>query len=314
MKRFLALLSLVISLSILGILGITTPQTLPKNDTKWHEYKRKLFMKFLSLKRDKYANNHVPLCRHKIDVVFLCSEKNLPTIRYTIDAVKGLVMHPIHKIYLICPESEKLQAVAQEKDCEFVEETKIIPPLARGNPPPLKQQLIRLNIDTISTTDYFLVVDADTILLQTQIFLREGKALFNAFNNYKLEHKTIVESLLGLKKYYNLGFHASYMFFDKSKLKAMKDRLESIHKKPWQDVLNNPEMTHEDFSEYEMYANFVLAFFPDEAAIVHGRNAQMPADRSSGVQWQRGFLSRTYKSVSFQGLAFHHSLTTQSYN
>lgn len=316
MKRFLALLSLIISLSILGIWNITTPETLPKDDTKWHAYKRKLFMKFLALKRDKYSNNHVPLCQHKIDVVFLCTEKNLPTIRHAIDAVKGLVMHPINKIYLICPESEKLQEVAQEKGCEFVEETQAMPLLARGNSSHIKRQLIKLNADTISTTNYFLVIEADTILLQTQIFLREGKAVFNAFDRYTLSPKTIVESLLDLKKYYNLDFNGGYMFFDKSKLKAMKDRLESMHKKPWQDILNNPEITSEDFSEYEIYANFVLAFFPEEAAIVHGRNSQMPADRISGIQWQRGFLSRKYKSLSFQGLAFHypHPLTTQSYN
>lgn len=313
MKRFLALLSLIISLSILSIWVITTPETLPRDDTKWHAYKRKLFMKFLSLKRDRYSNNHVPLCRDKIDVVFLCTEKNLPTIRYAIDAVKGLVMHPINKIYLICPESEKLRAVAQEKDCEVIEETKIMPRLHGGSQSHVKQQLIKLNVDIISTANYFLLIEPDTILLQTQIFLREGKTVFNAFDRYVLGHKAIVESLLGLKKYYNLGFNGSYMFFDKLKLKTMKDRLESIHKKPWYDVLNDPEITNEDFSEYEMYANFVLAFFPEEAAIVHGRNSQMPADRISGIQWQRGFLSRTYKSLSFQGHAFHHTLTTQSH-
>lgn len=310
MKRFLALLSLIISLSILSMWGITAPETLQKKDTTWHAYKRKLFMKFLSFKRDKYSNNHVPLCKQKIDVVFLCIEKDLPTIRHAIDAVKGLVMHPINKIYLICPESEKLRAVAQEKDCEFVEETKIIPRLAGGtNSRHVRQQLIKLNADKITTADYFLVMDADTVLLQTQIFFREGKAVLNAFSEYVLASKVMVESALKLEKYYNLDFNSHHMFFEKSKLKAMKDRLEKLHGEPWHDVLNASEIASEAFSGYEMYANFILAFFPNEAVIVHGKNSQMPADRISGIEWQRGFLSKGYKSLSF-----HHSMTTENYS
>lgn len=311
MKRFLAVLSLFISLFILSFWVITTPEELPIEDTKWHIYKRKLFMKFLSFKRDKYSNNHVPLCKEKIDLVFLCIEKDLTTIRYAIDAAKGLVMHPINKIYLICPESEKLRRVAQEKDCEFIEESKLIPHLARGNSLPgyLKQQFIKLNADTITTANYFLVIDADTILLQTQIFLRDGKTVFNATNGYVLERKYMVESVLKLGKYYNLDFTSHHMFFDKVKLKAMKARLEELHGKAWQDVLNNPEIPGPYFSEYEMYANFVLTFFPDEVTIVNGRNSWMPADKISGIEWQRGFLSNRYKSLSF-----HHFMTTDHYS
>jgi len=311
MKRFLTLLSLSISIAILSVWSITTPETLPTEDTKWHIYKRKLFMKFLSFKRDRYSNNHIPLCQEKIDLVFLCIEKDLPTIRYAIDAAKGLVMHPINKIYLICPESEKLRKVALEKNCEFVEENKLLPSLSRGNilPGYLKQQFIKLNADTITTSAYYLVIDADTILLQTQIFLRDKKAVFNATNGYVLERKHMVESVLKLGKYHNLDFTSHHMFFDKEKLKAMKKRLEEIHGKPWQDVLNNPDIKGSSFSEYEMYANFVLTFFPDEATIVNGMNSWMPADKISGIEWQRGFLSKKYKSLSF-----HHFMTTDHYS
>lgn len=311
MKRFLALFSLIISLGILGIWEVTRPECLPNQDTGWHIFKRKLFMKFLSFKKDPFANDHIPLCQTEIDIVFLCIEKDIATIRHAIDAAKGLVMHPIKTIYLICPESEKLRAVAQEKGCEFVEETKIMPRLARGNTLSgcLKQQFIKLNADTITSANYYLVIDADTILLQTQVFLKNGKAVFNAFNGYVLERKFMVESVLKIGKYYNLDFTGHYILFDKAKLKAMKDRLEQLHNKPWQDVLNDPNISEKAFSEYEMYANFVLTFFPNEAMIVHGKNSWMPADKAAGIEWQRGFLSRRYKSLSF-----HHFITTNHCN
>lgn len=310
MKRFLAVLSLVISLSAICLWNITTPETLPAKDSAWHIFKRKQFMKYLSFRRDYFSNNHIPLCKTKIDLVFLCIEKDIPTIRYAIDAAKGLVMHPIAKIYMICPESEKLRAIAREMGCEFVEESKVVPHLARGNKLPgyLKQQFIKLNADTITTADYYLVIDADTILLQTQIFLRDDKAVFNAFNGYVLGRKYMTQKILNIDKFYNLDFTSHHMFFDKAKLKAMKARLEEIHKMPWQDALNKPEFAGPTFSEYEMYANFVLTFFPNEAKIVHGKNSWMPSDRIDGIQWQRGFLSHKYKSLSF-----HHVMTTEHY-
>lgn len=41
----------------------------------------------------------------------------------------------------------------------------------------------------------------------------------------------------------------------------MKERLEKLHIILRQDVLNNPDISGSIFSEYEMYANFVLTFF-----------------------------------------------------
>ncbi len=52
MKRFLVLLSLAISISILSVWVITMSEALPTEDTKWQNYKEFL-MKFLSIKREK---------------------------------------------------------------------------------------------------------------------------------------------------------------------------------------------------------------------------------------------------------------------
>ncbi len=301
MKRFLAVLLLLISMAVLSVWVSTTPESLPSQDTSWHAFKRNLFMQMLACKRDRYANNHVPLSKAKIDVVILALEKDLPTVGHAIDAARGLVMHPINKVYLICPESEQLRAVALAKGCDFVEANQAMPIFANGKQVPdhLKRQFITLNAETICASDYYLVIDANTILLQTQIFLRNDKAVLNAVDGYALERKVMVESLLKLKKYHNLSFAGHHMFFDKAKLKALKKHFEALHKQSWQDVLNNQNITPQNFSEYEMYADFVLTFFPNEVMVVYGRNAAMPATHAHGIEWQRGFLSKRYASLSF---------------
>lgn len=314
MKRFLVFLSLIISCFFIVVWEITRPENLPLEDSEWHQLKRKISMKLLHLKKDPFANDHIPLSKEKIDIVIVATEKDITTLPYAIDAAKGLVMHPINKIYLICPESIKLRAIAIEKGCEFIEENQVVPTFAKGDKLSgfFKQQYIKLNADKITDPQiaYYLVIDADTIMLQTQVFLKNSKQVLNAFNGYVLERKHMVESLLKLGKYLNLDFTSHQMLFDKKLLKAMKDRLEKLHGKPWQDALNEHESVHmKNFSECEVYANYVLTYHPDKAMIVHGKNLIISSEKASGIEWQRGFLSRSYKTVSF-----NHLITNSHYN
>lgn len=314
MKRFLVILSLIISCFFIVVWAVSRTETLPLEDSQWHQFKRKIAMKLLHLKKDPFSNDHIPLSKEKIDIVILATEKDLPTLPFAIDAAKALVMHPINKIYLICPESEKLRAIAVEKSCEFIEENKVVPTLAKANSLTgfFKQQYIKLNIDAITdpAIAYYLVIDADIIMLQTQVFFKNGKQVLNALNGYVLERKYMVESLLKLGKYLNLDFTSRHMLFDKKLLKAMKDRLEKLHGKLWQDALNEHESVYmKNFSEYEMYANYVLTYHSDKAMVVHGKNLIIPAEKASGITWQRGFLSRSYKTVSF-----HNFMTNSHYN
>ena len=49
-----------------------------------------------------------------------------------------------------------------------------------------------------------------------------------------------------------------------------------------------------------MYANFVLTFFPKEEIIISDRNSKIPNEYAAGIEWQRGFLSRDSKSLTFK--------------
>ena len=146
MKRFLLIISLIITGFLIVGWELSSFENLPKQETQWHRFKRQIAMKFLSLKKDSYANDHIPLSAEKIDIVIMASEADIHTLPFAIDAAKGLVMHPINKIYLICPESEKLRELALKKGCEFIEESKVFPEflnseLVSGS---LKQQYLML--------------------------------------------------------------------------------------------------------------------------------------------------------------------------
>lgn len=170
MKRILIFLSFVIAIIFLGNWSIKSPETLPEKDNAWHSFKRKTFNTLLSLKRDFYSNNHVPLCKNKIDIIILATEEDLPTVHNAIDAAKGLVMHPINIIYLVCADSKKMRDIALEKGAEFVNENEVTPTNQKELSQKLKQEFIKLNIDEFTQSDYCLIIHANTVLLQTQFF------------------------------------------------------------------------------------------------------------------------------------------------
>lgn len=295
MKRCLIFLSFIIVLGFVGNWVITTPEYLPENDGFVHFYKRRIFNNLIGLKRDFYANNHVPLCKNKIDIVILANEQDVVTAPHAIDAAKGLVMHPINKIYLVCDESKKMRDIAIEKDAEFIDANQVLSINRQDLPQNLKREFITLNTDSFTHSNYYLVINADTLLLQTQVFLRDNKAVLFATEDYSIERKRLVESALKCGKYYNLAFTGPIMFFDKTKLNALKNHLKKLHNRPWYDILNT-----ENFSAFEIYANFVLTTFQKEIMITCDRNVKIPTVHSEGIEWQRGFLSRTYKSLTFQ--------------
>ncbi|MCX7343431.1 MAG: hypothetical protein NT128_04740 [Proteobacteria bacterium] len=300
MKRILIFLSFVIAIIFLGNWSIKSPETLPEKDNAWHSFKRKTFNTLLSLKRDFYSNNHVPLCKNKIDIIILATEEDLPTVHNAIDAAKGLVMHPINKIYLVCADSKKMRDIALEKGAEFVDENEVSPTNQKELSQKLKQEFIKLNIDAFTQSDYYLIIHANTILLQTQIFLRNDKAVLFSTEDYAIERKHMVDSFLKLGKYHNLSFHGPIMFFDKVKLKGLKNHLEKLHNRPWHEALNTADIFEQNFSAFEIYANFVLTFFPEKTMITCDKNSKIPAEHAEGVEWQRGFLSRDSKSLTFQ--------------
>ncbi len=300
MKRILIFSSFVIAIALLGNWVIKCPETLPEKDNAWHSFKRKTFNTLLSLKRDFYSNNHVPLCKNKIDIIIIATEDDLPTVQHAIEAAKGLVMHPINKVYLVGADSKKMRHIALEKGAEFVDENEIIPTNQKGLSQKLKQEFIKLNIDTFTQSDYCLIIHANTVLLQTQIFLRDDKVVLFSTEDYSIERKHIVDSFLKLGKYHNISFTGPIMFFDKVKLKDLKNHLEKLHNKPWYETLNTADISEQNFSAFEIYATFVLTFFPEKTMITCDRNSKIPIEHAEGVEWQRGFLSRSSKSLTFQ--------------
>ena len=242
----------------------------------------------------------LPQSSVKLDIVIPIIEKDLPTLPYVIKGIRSQLMHPLGTIYLIAPESLKIREAAEKYNATFILEDTVLPKF-RQNPPQagwIKQQYLKLNADQFVQSDHYLVVDADTVFVRPQVFEFEGKTIFNAHFNYTISRKVMVQRAFQLNRLHNFCFTIHHMHIEKSKLKALKEKLEKIHQKPWQDALNELDVPEGGFSEYELYANFVLSEYPSEAMILHGRNIEIPRDKLDGFDAIVPALAYKAKSVS----------------
>lgn len=300
MKRFF--------LSLLGILIIITsfiyyachPTALPAHDSKYQQFLRYIHYAYLKAKRDPFCNTHIMLSSVPIDIIIPVIEKDIDTLVLTIESVRGNILQPITNIYLISPESNKLRRLAEKMNCKFVLEDTVLPSFSKNKKRKgwIKQQYLKLNADTVGKSEHFLIIDADTILIRPQIFINDHKAVLNVLHDYWFCRKQMVKIALGFPKFHNADFTSHHMLMSKTKLKALKQHLQSLHGKPWQDALDSLEIPEGSFSEYELYGNFVAQQFPNEVELVLGLNALFPRNGLANIGSAREYLATKYKSLT----------------
>src|SRR5690606_23976056 len=115
----------------------------------------------------------------RLDVLIPAVPKDLVTLPFVIDAVRKYVRHPIGHIFVVAPADHRIIALCTRKKVKFVDERTAVPfskhrfryraktwELSGW----LLQQMIKLNCDKLCTTDHFLVIDADTVLIRPHTF------------------------------------------------------------------------------------------------------------------------------------------------
>lgn len=300
MKKFLIIFSSVISSAIALIYYACSPTLLPDNDSKWQNLLRFIHYNCLKVKTDPFCNEGLPTSDVSIDVIIPVIEKDAKTLLLTIESVRANILQSVQNIYLVAPESTLLRKIASEKKCIFVLEDNVLPVFSKNTQRKgwIKQQYLKLNADTVAVCEHFLIIDADTLLIRPQIFVNRNKSVLNILYDYWFKRKQMVKIALGFNKFHNLDFTSHHMLFSKKKLKALKQHLENLHKKPWQDALDSLDIPENSFSEYELYGNFVAQRFANEVEFVLGSNIIFPRNGLDNVDKARDYLCNKYKNMT----------------
>ncbi len=240
----------------------------------------------------------------KIDVVIPAIERDLAVLKLAILYLKVNLKHPINCIKIVGSFSDELVRFCEINNCQFVDENGILPfsknSIKYYRSGWIFQQFLKLS-ESLSTSEYYLVLDADTILVRPQVFLENGKVVFNYSDEYHQPYFHTYLNLLGEKPCSKVSFVSHHMLFQKSKVSELKAEIESKTHLPWyRAILNILESDHRaSFSEYETYGNWMLKNYPNEIKIKYWYNASFPRSVLEQVTCSLQSYSKKYKSVSF---------------
>ncbi|MFC4809656.1 DUF6492 family protein [Paenibacillus sp. GCM10023250] len=246
----------------------------------------------------------------KIDVLIPAIAKDLQTLPYVIDAVRKQVKHPIGSIMIVAPNQKRIRQMCRRKGCRFINENTMLP-ITKNNihyrskkwerSGWLFQQLLKMSGDKIGSANYFLAIDADTVLIRPHAFRTGNKAVFYCRSWSQPEYFRTYKKLLGNKASAPKSFVTHYMLFEKSKLRQLKRTIAKKHGMRWYSaVLRKMDKSKQfAFSEFETYGNFLYARNPSGLVLRPALNKSLSMNIANITPQRLRTLSQRFRSISF---------------
>jgi hypothetical protein len=265
---------------------------------KYYFYWLKISSKFKLFKIKNLKN---------IDILIPIHPKDVYLIELVINAAKKCSLNPISNIYIVSNLNEIIVDICNANGYIFINEDTIESILPKNKinytfeginrSGWLFQQLIKLSADTICSEPYVLVLDADTILTQKQVFV-SNKLHINCSDELHLPYFRVLKKILSIDKVFPLSFVSHYMIFEKNLLKKMKNEIERIHSENWINVVLKEfdKNNISGFSEYEMWGNFLVKFHCCEIYLSYWNNFSLNYIPSDFSEFEENY--RMFKSVS----------------
>ena len=209
-----------------------------------------------------------------LDVIIPTCSKDYRTLKMVVDSIRKYVKHPIGKIMIIAPKGD-LENFCKDNNLVFIDENTVLPitkkdikytPCGKDRSGWIFQQLLKLNSDTLTDKDYFLIVDSDTVFTRPQTFIdNKCRMLLNCSDEYHRPYFETYKKLTPLKKRYKKSFVCHHMLFSVKFLCELKNVISEHTNSVWYkailDNLDNNEISC--FSEYETYGNYMYFIHPD---------------------------------------------------
>lgn len=246
-----------------------------------------------------------------IDVFIPAIEKDLGTLPYVIDSVRRMVKHPIGKFMIVAPDTKRMRALCKRKGCTFIHENTVLPITKKNisyssskweRSGWLYQQLLKLGGDRLGSSKYYLVIDADTILIRPHAFLTTDKKTIFYYRSWSQpEYFKTYKRLMGSKASSKASFVTHYMLLERAKVAKLKRIIESKHGTRWYNAIMHSMNKKKQFafSEFETYGNFLSAYYPGRYVLKRALNKSLSINAGSLTEQKRRKLAAAYRSISF---------------
>lgn len=246
-----------------------------------------------------------------IDVVIACVDKDLPVLRYCIQAARMFIQDGVDRIHVVAPASPGIMQVAREEECAFVDENDVLDLKradircvveGRDRSGWIFKQILVLAADRIATRDHALILDADTVLIRPHHFLAHGKTTFFVSDELHPPYFDAYRHLLRMPWRFPMSFVSHYMMFERRRLEELRAAIEREQNRPWHEAIlalaeNATEISF--FSEYETYGNYCLFRYPDDHLIQYWNNMSMPRSMLFEINRMIPRFQHTHRAISF---------------
>lgn len=261
--------------------------------------KRLVSLVFLRVKRLiglDYSFNAPNESNEAIDIFMPTVEKDAEMLDLSIKYAKKNIKHPIGTIYVVAPKSaKKVREVAKQNDCDYVDETTILPITkesiaywhnGENRNGWIYKMLINLCADQVSSAENILVLDSDTVFIRPQVFIYKGRPLFNVSNEYHLPYYRANTKLLGLRHNGSRSYITHYMMFNRETLQQLRSDIERRWGGKWYEAIISQLDRSEGsaFADYELYADYYIKSNMPKPIINYWSNISMEVDSIGQVE------------------------------
>jgi glycosyltransferase involved in cell wall biosynthesis len=239
-----------------------------------------LLLNLFRLKIQKVLHSKFPRdcsgsTKETVDVVILTLPKDRELLEVYVQHLRENICEAIGTIFMIAPKDESLEAYCSSEGIIFKDERTILgygkdhieySVNGQNRSGWLFQQLLKLSGDTFVTSERYIIVDADTLLVRPHAFRRNGKSVFVESSEWQEPYFRSFEKLFGYEAPARCSLTAHMMVFTVARLKEMKAEIEKKHGVRWDEayVKAGDRTVSSGISDYDTYGNWLLYNYPSE--------------------------------------------------
>ena len=238
----------------------------------------------------------------KVDVVVPYHLKDSDVLHWTVWGIRNF----IDVADIIVVTSQSARPKVEDLGVTFLDENTIVDEISTEMRSSWRwgwyfQQVLKFAMACHVETQYYLVVDADTVFLRPVSFFDNAqRPLYATSNEYNRPYFDVFESFLGFRPNREYSFIANHMVFKRQIVMELMNCLDADE--PWHNrilALTEPQPpwnSLSQFSEYETYGHFIKERHPEELQL---RPLSWDTTGIEPTSWLLALLGRYFDFFSF---------------
>ena len=214
--------------------------------------------------------------KSKIDVFITLHKKDIPALPLCVKSISKYLIPRSNRITIV---SDDIPAgLLTEYGLNHIYESAVFRDLTLAEMPEIIcngedrtgwyfQQFLKWEARKYSTTNNYVVADADTIFIRPMILLHNNKYVFYRGDQHHMPYFKTYEKLFGYLPEKQPSFIANYMIFNTAIIDKIIARIEKIYpgNKEWYKIILDAIDKNEpsSFSEFETYGYYMSKYHPD---------------------------------------------------